>query len=587
MGLGYTADTGPTLPHQIVAAIISDSFYFGQLGLGFQPTNQSGFGNPQASFSDTLWSNGTISSQSWSYTAGAFYRLKGVFGSLVFGGYDVARFVPNVLRFSMTGDNLRDIVVTVRSITSTTAAGNTTLMGSPEFAFIDSTLPELYLPAAVCTEFEKAFGLTLDKPSGLYLINTTQHQNLLTLNPNITLTLANQKTGGETLDFVLPYAAFDLNVTSPILVNKTSKYFPLKQAPDGAYALGRVFLQEVGVVAHYNSRTFQVLQSKFEDSPETNIVALPPTLPTPSTPSSTTSPSGTNSNGSKKGLGKGAIAGIVVGALALLTLAGLLAFFLLRRKRRQSLEGKRPGTPIAEIDTGKRLDNPDQSAYVGQASRYTSEVPGQSAKVEIQGNPIMHPQELEAEPVPDRDTNGRAEMGNGFVTHGRGGRTPMAELGEDELFLGPMRRNGESGTGTGEGFSPISAPGLSSTSGSGRNKVSDGEVSEMGDESSPNSTNAHARGVSGGYGGGNRDTMVSMMTPVEGPSATGGFGPNRGSGGGHRVSGMGGGGGGDERGIGGRGGGGERWSPVTDTSPTDSTNLERRKSRFEERFGED
>lgn len=557
--MGYTADTGPTLPHQVVAAIVSDSFYFGQLGLGFQPTNQSGFGNPQASFSDTLWSNGTISSQSWSYTAGAFYRLKGVFGSLIFGGYDVARFTPNDLRFSMTGDNLRDIVVTVRGITSTTAGGNTTLMSSPEFAFIDSTLPELYLPAAVCSEFEKAFGLTLDKASGLYLLNTSQHEKLVALNPSITLTLANQKSGGETLDFVLPYAAFDLNVTSPILVNKTSKYFPLKQAPDGAYALGRVFLQETGVVAHYNSRTFQVLQSKFEDSPETNIIALPPTLPASSTPTST-SPVSDLSN-PKKGLGKGAIAGIAIGAVALLAFLVAIAFFCLRRKRSRSLEGKRPGTPVVEIDTGKRIDNPDQSAYVGQASRYTSEVQGNSAKVEIQGNPIMHPQELEAEPVGM----------NGFVGGGRGGRTPMAELGEDELFLG-TGMNGGSGTGTstGEGFTPVSATGLGSTEGSGGNQGGDGEVSEMGDESSPNSTNAHVRDA----GGNNRDTMVSMMTPIEGPSATGGFGGR--ASGGNRVSDL-------SRGVGGR----EGWSPVTDTSPTDSTNLERRKSRFEERFGED
>lgn len=294
VGLGYTNSTGVTLPHQVVAEIASDYWWFGALGLGFQPTNFSGYGNPQASFSDTLYSNGSISSMSWSYTAGAYYRLKSVFGSLIFGGYDASRFTPNDVIFTMTGDNLKDIVVTIQSITSTTSSGNTTLMSTPEFAFIDSAVPELWLPATVCQEFEKAFGLTLDSASGLYLLNASAHANLLQLNPNITITLANQKSGGPTVDLVLPYSAFDLNVTSPVLHNSTSYYFPLKPTPDDALnTLGRTFLQEVYVTAHYNSRTFNVSQCIFSDTSSPSILALrpisqpalpPPTAPQPQPP---------------------------------------------------------------------------------------------------------------------------------------------------------------------------------------------------------------------------------------------------------------------------------------------------------------
>jgi len=70
--LGYTNSNGPTLTHQIMCAIFSDTFWFGVLGLGFQPTNFSGYGDPQASFSDTLSANGLISSLSWSYTASVY-----------------------------------------------------------------------------------------------------------------------------------------------------------------------------------------------------------------------------------------------------------------------------------------------------------------------------------------------------------------------------------------------------------------------------------------------------------------------------------------------------------------------------------
>lgn len=178
VGLGYTNDTGETLTHQIVSEIAADDWWFGIFGLGFQPANFSTYGNSQASFADTLWSNGTISSMSWGYTAGAYYRLKSIFGELIFGGYDAARFTPNDVIFTMTDDNLRDIVVTVRSITSTTSSGNTTLMSTPEFAFIDSSVSELWLPTTVCQAFEKTFGLTLDSASGLCLINASTHSSL-------------------------------------------------------------------------------------------------------------------------------------------------------------------------------------------------------------------------------------------------------------------------------------------------------------------------------------------------------------------------------------------------------------------------
>jgi len=415
VGLGYTNTTGITLPHQVIAMIESDSYWFGMLGLGFQPSNFSDYGNPQASFSDTLASNATISSMTWSYTAGASYRSKGgIYGSLIFGGYDASRFTPNDVVFTMTGDNLRDIVLGVRSITSTTSSGNTTLMSDAELVFIDSTVPELWLPVSVCQAFEKAFGLSLDPVTDRYLLNASTHANLTAMNPNITLTLGNQLSGGPTIDIVLPYSAFDLNVTAPIYPSGTSYYFPLRQAQnDSMYTLGRTFLQEAYVTADYNSRTFNVSQCVFVDNAAAHVLAIPASQPTSSngtasgsgsssgsgTGTSTTNPTG--SSGSSK-LSGGAIAGIVVGVIAVLVIAAFLVFFCCpiaacrRRRRRRSKESTGRSTPVHEIDSGKRVD-PNTTAYSAQASAITSEVPGHDAKVEIAGNPIMHPQELEAD----------------------------------------------------------------------------------------------------------------------------------------------------------------------------------------------
>jgi hypothetical protein len=415
------------------------------LGLGFQPTNFSGYGDPQASFSGTLYTNGYISSMSWSYTAGAYYRLKSVFGSLIFGGYDASRFTPNDVVFTMTGDNLRDIVLTIRSITATTASGNTTLMSTPEFAFIDSVVPELWLPVEVCQQFEKALGISLDNTTRTYLVNASTHENLLNLNPNITFTLGNQKTGGPTVDIVLPYASFDLNVTAPILPN-SSFYFPLMQATDESqYTLGRTFLQEAYVIADYNSRTFNVSQCVFDDSIPSHVIAIPSVQPTST--GNSTSGSGSGSGSSLDKLDGGAIAGIVIGALAGLFIIGSILFCCLRGLLCfKKCEYSAPSTPIHEIDTGKGIEK-NSSAYSQQASGFTSEVSGQDTKVEIQGNPIMHPQELEAD-VPMMEGSNTSERVSGPSDSSRETgvsslspiqehrKTPMAELGENERGLG-------------------------------------------------------------------------------------------------------------------------------------------------------
>jgi hypothetical protein len=53
--------------------------------------------------------------------------------------------------------------------------------------------------------------------------------------------------GGPSVDIVLPYAAFDLEASYP-LVRHPTRYFPLKRAAnDSQYTLGRAFLQEAYV----------------------------------------------------------------------------------------------------------------------------------------------------------------------------------------------------------------------------------------------------------------------------------------------------------------------------------------------------
>lgn len=453
VGLGWSNTTGIDLAHQIVANIISDTYWFGVLGMGFEPTNYTGYDDPQMSFAGTLYSNGNISGKSWSYTAGAHYRDKGVFGSLIFGGYDELRFAPNDVVFTMGADNVRNVVATLRSITSTSSSGNTTLMSTPEFMFVDSSMPEIWLPVSVCQEFENAFGLELDNTTGLYLLNSSTHNKLSSLNPNITFTLSDEKTGGSRVDIMLPYAAFDLNVSVPIY-NGTSYYFPLRQAPSSDdYILGRTFLQEAYITASYDNRQFNISQAKFPSNGQQAIIAIPSSLPSatsgsPASPSGTSvassNPSSSSGSGSDSGSGSGklsgeAIAGIVVGVVVGLIIIGGTIFCCIRGRGPFGARMRaRFATPVYEIDSGKRL-HPETSAYSAQASALTSEVPGHDAKHEIGGNPIMHPQELEAE-VPTLAKPHPLDQRVNGVSDSSGDRTDVSSLSQSPRAVSAAMR---------------------------------------------------------------------------------------------------------------------------------------------------
>ena len=166
-----------------------------------------------------------------------------MYGQLIFSGYDTSRFKENAATFTMAEDITRDLVVALQSI-SYSGATSATLLSDPINIFIDSTDPFLWLPGDVCDAFEKAFGLTLDAKSGLYLVSDTHRNELLAANAQVSFRLGDVKTGGETVTIVLPYAAFDRTAKAP-LVEGTSYYFPLKRANSSTqYTLGRTFLQE-------------------------------------------------------------------------------------------------------------------------------------------------------------------------------------------------------------------------------------------------------------------------------------------------------------------------------------------------------
>ncbi|OCK84717.1 acid protease [Lepidopterella palustris CBS 459.81] len=351
VALGPASDNSAlSLDHQIVAGVAEPDYYMGHIGLGVQPSSFSSLSQPSQSFLIQMWNQTKIPSLSYAYTAGAKYRLKSVFGSLILGGYDDTRFTPNNISFSFSNDAARLLTVGVQSIIAMNSLeGTYALTSTGHWSLIDSTVPHIWLPQDVCDGFQKAFGLTYDPTTDLYLINSTIHDKLLSLNPTITFKLANSilDTGANWTDIVLPYAAFDLQASYPIYPNATN-YFPIRRAAnESQYVIGRTLLQEAYLIVDHERNNFTLAQAAFPDPlPASHVVAILPSNSTshPAAASTTTSTTSTSS------LGTGAIAGIAAGGVVclLLILIGVMMWF--RRRRKQAKHAELANTQIKPVD---------------------------------------------------------------------------------------------------------------------------------------------------------------------------------------------------------------------------------------------
>ncbi|KAL8731577.1 MAG: hypothetical protein Q9181_004242 [Wetmoreana brouardii] len=361
VALDITGNT--TLENQTVAAISGSEYLLGTFGLGQQPTNLTNFTDPHPSFLTSLHDQHLIPSLSWSYTAGAKYPkigAKEVFGSLTLGGYDAARFTPNGVSFDLAPDISRDLVVALRSITSTESDGSqNTLLSSAHLIFIDSTVPQIFLPPDACELFERTFGLVYNTTYGLYLVDDELHHNLTLRNPTFTFELGNNKTDGPTVDIALPYSSFALPYL-PEFDSTPLRYFPIQRAAnDSQLTLGRAFLQEAYVITDYHNSNFSVSQCRFEDSLEQRIM---PIFPPGSQVTKVTAPSSTSDSKVRRPrLGRQETVGIIMGAVVGFLLLLALSYWLFRlRRRRNSSAGPAAAAIVSSAEETERSYRPNQ-----------------------------------------------------------------------------------------------------------------------------------------------------------------------------------------------------------------------------------
>jgi len=310
----------------------------------------------------TLKEQSLIPSVSWGYTAGAIYRFNKVLSSLTLGGFDSSRFVANTVTFPFASDNERDVVVYIQSITSKDSSDKqTSLLPKEIYSYIDSTVAEIWLPIESCVLFEKAFNLVWDPDSELYLVSDALHNQLLITNPNITFNVApwTQQPGRtDSVDIVLPYKAFDLTAKPPYqTLNKTSRYFPLRRAEnDQEYTLGRTFLQEAYLVVDWERQNFSVSQCSWVAGAQQHVVPIQSINGTNGTAGGAIN----SPNQNHASVNIGAIAGIVVGVVAILLLTGILAL-LYHRKRDKAIKLHDEDTPTKTVDTESSKGEEEQS----------------------------------------------------------------------------------------------------------------------------------------------------------------------------------------------------------------------------------
>jgi hypothetical protein len=194
---------------------------------------------------------------------------------------------------------------------------------TPFEAVIDSTLPYLFLPNSTCDWLKEKLGLDYDEITGLYTITQTNLDSNRADIAHFTFSLGPSKGTAPSNSIVsinFPYDAFNANASWPWGYVNTQPFFPVLRAQSNTAVLGRPFFQEAYVSADYERNTFNVSQTTYSNS-GSQIISL----------YNASTLAILESQSSKK-LGAGAIAGIVIGALSLLTVVAILLWWHSKRR---------------------------------------------------------------------------------------------------------------------------------------------------------------------------------------------------------------------------------------------------------------
>ncbi|KAF4948018.1 hypothetical protein FGADI_10013 [Fusarium gaditjirri] len=179
-------------------------------------------------------------------------------GSLVFGGYDKARVIGNVL---ITPGSPRDNGIELHDIgiesfgknppkakDNLLAKGNSTLSKGLNIT-IDGCSPYLTLPKSTCDSIAEYLPVTFNKDLGLYLWDTDSDDYERIVRSATALSFSFPNVDDIT-KIRVPLMHLNLTLSEPI-VDSPVPYFPCHVNDNGRYVLGRAFLQDAFLGANW------------------------------------------------------------------------------------------------------------------------------------------------------------------------------------------------------------------------------------------------------------------------------------------------------------------------------------------------
>ncbi|KAK9783637.1 putative Peptidase A1 domain-containing protein [Seiridium cardinale] len=457
------ATTVPTLDMAYIensyAAYPNGNWYpmsVGCLSLGSSDINQS-------------WSNGNSPNVNASLIPGYLYEHNRtdsysfglhigatnpqVDGSLYYGGYDQNRVLGKVL--TMDGSfqdqvTLNDISIQVidgsspfdfgASQTGLLAEGNSSL-GAGIKVSVAGCSPYLSLPTSTCNAIAQHLPVTYNEGLGLFTWNTEdpQYTRIVSSASALQFTLVGM-TNTDKLNISVPFRHLNLTLDAP-LVSTPTPYFPCYTGHQSGWVLGRAFLQDAFIGANWLSKSWWLAQAPGPNIPaEANVgtikygdttitsggndwkeswtgswTALAPSA----SPAAGDKPSNGTDTGddgaSTSGLTTGAKAGVGAGVgVAGLAGLGVLAFFLLRRRKGSQDNSAAIAASTAQQDVGKPEQQsphtfgstvynspmtayPHEEGYAQQYGGYMPQQQHQQYSAELPGAGLPAPQELPAQ----------------------------------------------------------------------------------------------------------------------------------------------------------------------------------------------
>lgn len=339
-------------------------------------------------------------------------------GSLVLGGYDSSRCLTEPIISSVDTVQLVGVALNVSSggfaYKSSSSAYIPDLLRANGSA-VDSLpvhprpgVPHLYLPQDTCDAIASHLPVTYNSDFNLYFWNTEKqaYKDIVTSPHHLSLTFASDNGPDSTIN--VPFAHLNLTLSSPIISTAT-QYFPCKPWTPGStgYTLGNAFLQSAFLAQNWKENKLFLSQAPGPDFLSESIqkigyadTTITPARNPPSWESSWSStlkalPAGSNGggngngngNGSKKddkndsSISGGAIAGIVVGVIGGLAIIAAIAWFIIRRRKRNQgashlTAPQDPDTPLPQY-----RDHEGGVPHLGKPAMAPVEVEAQQSQV--------------------------------------------------------------------------------------------------------------------------------------------------------------------------------------------------------------